>query len=195
MRPDWSSLAAAPAAYRAGVTLGFICGMRVGEILGLTPNRVDFDAGTITIDRQWQYRGFDAPITRCSLRTIAAPELVIEELRRLAHPSAPGDRPLLAGPRGGTLQRIAFYQRAWRPALLGAGLASDRYVFLAARHYAIASLLTKGVSPVEVAAYVGDSVRTIASAYSHWLSARGTRLERPLGRSVLEALTQGMAAS
>jgi len=41
----------APLPYRTGVALGFGCGLRVSEVLGLTLSRINLRAGTITIDR------------------------------------------------------------------------------------------------------------------------------------------------
>ena len=67
------------------------------------------------------------------------------------------------------LRRDDFYARAWRPALVAAGLDERRYKFHSARHYAVSSMLARGVSVVEVAAYVGDAPETIISTYAHFL--------------------------
>ena len=53
--------------------------------------------------------------------------------------------------------------------LVAAGLERDRYVFHSARHFAVSSMLAQGVSPVKVAAYVGDAPETILSTYTHFL--------------------------
>ena len=50
-----------------------------------------------------------------------------------------------------------------------AGLGERRYKFHSARHFAVSNMLGRGVSIVEVAAYVGDSAETIMSTYAHFL--------------------------
>jgi integrase len=165
----------APSPYRAAVMLGLGCGMRVGEVLGLAPSRIDLAAGTLTIDQQQQRRRLDSPKTWRGVRTIEPPDSVMFELRRLLREGPPAELPLFVGRRCGSLRRDGFYAVAWRPALAAAGLPTDRYVFHSARHYAVSSMLAAGVSPAEVAAYVGDSVETITTTYTHFLRGSESR--------------------
>jgi integrase len=161
-------LAAAPERYRPGVALGLGCGLRVGEVLGVTPSRIDLERGTLRIDNQFQRRGMDSPKTWRGVRTIDLPERVRAELARVVD-GAPANLPLLVAPSGGTLRRDGFYEFAWRPALVGAGLAPDRYVFHSARHYCVSAMAARGVPSTEISAYVGDSVATIERTYMHFL--------------------------
>ena len=48
----------APADYRAAIALG-ATGLRIGEVLGLTADRVDLEHRLVTIDRQLQRIGND----------------------------------------------------------------------------------------------------------------------------------------
>ena len=61
-------------------------GLRRGEVLGLSWADIDFEAGSVRVDRALaRYdREFhrDAPKTRSSRRTIAVPQFVVETLRR-----------------------------------------------------------------------------------------------------------------
>ena len=91
------------------------------------------------------------------------------ELRRAIKTAEAADVPMFTGARGGGLRRDAFYAAAWRPALKAAGLGERRYKFHSARHFAVSNMLGRGVSIVEVAAYVGDSAETIMSTYAHFL--------------------------
>lgn len=170
----------APPRYRAAVALGFGCGMRVGEVLGLTPNRIELSAGTLTIDRQQQRGRLDSPKTWRGVRTIEPPPSVMFELRRALRDAGPADLPLFIGARGGSLRRDGFYAAAWRPALVAAGLPADRYKFHSARHYAVSAMLAHGVSVAEVAAYVGDAVETITSTYTHFLRDSEARAKQAL---------------
>jgi integrase len=67
------------------------------------------------------------------------------------------------------LRRDQFYASAWRPALVGAGLTSDRYVFHSLRHFAASSMLAEGVNPMAVAGHLGDTLETLQRVYAHWL--------------------------
>jgi integrase len=162
-------IAAAPIHYRPGVALGLGCGLRIGEVLGLTADRIDLQAGTITIDRQWQRGGFTSPKTWRGVRTIEPPDVVMFELRRAVKNADAPDVPMFAGARGGGLRRDSFYVAGWRPALKAAGLDERRYKFHSARHFAVSNMLSRGVPIPEVAAYVGDSAETIMTTYAHFL--------------------------
>jgi integrase len=192
-------IAGAPLPYRAAVALGLGCGMRVGEVLGLTPSRVDLAGGKITIDRQYQRGRLDSPETWRGVRTFEPPDVVLTELRRVVRPGMAPDMPIFMGARGGTLRRGDFYSRAWRPALVAAGLESTRYKFHSARHFAVSNMLIRGVSVVEVAAFVGDSVGTITSVYAHFLrdsrSMAKLALDFALAGSAGEALRDNFATS
>ena len=137
-------LAATPPRYTLGMALGFGCGLRVGELLGLRPADVNLFAGTVSVAQQYQRRGLVAPKTWRGVRTIEVPQLVAVELRRALRDSPPADLPILVGPRGGTLGRDAWYEQAWRPALESAGLDRRRYKFHSTRHYAVSSMLGAG---------------------------------------------------
>lgn len=76
-----------PERSRAMVTVAAGVGLRRGEILGLTVDRIDFLRRTITVDRQLiQTPGegmqFGPPKTSASVRTVPAPAEVIRRLAR-----------------------------------------------------------------------------------------------------------------
>lgn len=180
-------ISGAPSRYRAAVALGLGAGLRVGEVLGLSPNRVDLRAGTITIDRQRQRRGVDSPKTWRGVRTIEPPDLVMVELRRALNElgSPAPDMPIFVGGRGAVLRRDGFYASAWRPALVAAGLEPDRYRFHSARHFAVSNLLAQGVPVPEVAAYIGDAPGTVMDVYSHFLRGSESMAKRALDLAFL----------
>jgi site-specific recombinase XerD len=91
------------------------------------------------------------------------------ELRRVVRSTSPPEMPIFTRPRGGELHRGDFYRMVWQPALRAAGLDDGRYKFHAARHFAVSNMLGRGVSLVEVAAYVGDAPETIMGVYAHFL--------------------------
>jgi integrase len=75
---------AAPAPYRAAIALGS-AGLRIGEVLGLTADRIDLDERSVLIDRQLQRIGNEMQFTTPKgekARTIRLPSAVALELRR-----------------------------------------------------------------------------------------------------------------
>jgi integrase len=188
-------LTGTPTRYRLGMALGFGCGMRVGEILGLTARYVDLSAGTITVHQQQQRRGLVAPKTWRGVRTIEVPELVAVELRRALRDGPGRDVQLLAGGRGGVMRRDGWYEQAWRPALVGAGLAADRYKFHSSRHYAVSAMLGAGVPLPEVAAYIGDSPETVLKVYTHFLEDAPRTAKAALDRALAPVVDVDVAAS
>lgn len=49
------------------------------------------------------------------------------------------------------------------------GLADDRFVFHALRHFRASSLLAEGAPLTAVVGHLGDTVETVSRVYLHWL--------------------------
>jgi integrase len=188
-------VAGAPIRYRLGVALGFGCGLRIGEVLGLRPCDVGPRAETISVKVQQQRRGLVSPKTWRGVRTIEVPELVLVELRRALRDDPPADLPILIGPRGGQLRRDGFYDQAWRPALKAAGLAADRYRFHSTRHYTVSAMLGDGVSLPEVAAYIGDHIETVGRVYAHFLDDAPRTAKAALDRALAPVASEASIAA
>ncbi len=101
-------------------------------------------------------------------RTIVVPSLVVVELRRHLRDHW-GDGLLFRGGRGALVSRSAFYKQAWKPALAGAGLPTDRFVFHSLRHFCASTLLAEGAPLPAVAGHLGDTIETVTRTYAHWL--------------------------
>ncbi len=79
-------LNALPENVRFMLEIASFCGLRISEVLGLKWSDIDFDAGTLRVDRRW-HRGDLGPVkTRASKRTRQLAELASEFRRRY-----PGD--------------------------------------------------------------------------------------------------------
>jgi integrase len=164
-------LTAASVRYRAAIALG-LAGLRVGEVLGMSDDRLELDKRLVTIDRQLQRVGgqmvFTTPKAEKN-RTIEVPGLVAVELRRHLRDYGTGG-PLFGGVRGTPMmRRDQFYASAWHPALVGAGLAEDRFKFHSLRCFCASSLLAEGAPLTAVAGHLGDTVETVSRTYVHWL--------------------------
>ena len=80
------------------------------------------------------------------------------------------DGVLFRGLRGAPmLRRDQFYSSGTKPALTAAGLAKDRFVFHACRHWCASTLLAEGAPLTAVAGHLGDTVETVSRTYVHWL--------------------------
>ena len=151
---------AAPPPFRAAVVLG-ACGLRIGEVLGVTVDRLDLEAGTLLVDRQLQLIDgrlqFKRP-KRERTRSIMLPSWARMELRRHRRDQGPF-WPLRDGPdeAGELLFRG------------GRGSAMRRDVFYGVRHWCASALLAEGAPITAVAGHLGDVVETVSRTYSHWL--------------------------
>jgi integrase len=163
--------------YRALVLVGAYGGLRIGELAGLRRSRVDLLRGTVTVGEILvEVRGvlyIGPPKTRSSLRTVGLPRFVVEEVA--AHLAGLDDPEafVFTAPEGGRLRVNAFRARAWRQAVLAAGLDGLRIHDL--RHTAVALWIAAGANPKEVSVRAGHaSVSFTFDRYGH-LSRRPTR--------------------
>jgi integrase len=163
-------LAGAAPYWRAAVALG-VAGLRVGEVLAVSADRIDLERRRLTIDRQVQRIAGEVRLVgpkRDKVRTITLPGIVDLELRRHLRDHQGGGL-LFRGGRGATMRRDYFYRQAWRPALVAAGLAPDRFKFHALRHFAASSMLAECAPPTAVAGHLGDTLEVLQRTYAHWL--------------------------
>jgi integrase len=189
-------LAAAPDRFRAAIALG-LAGLRVGEVLGLSADRVDLASRRVTVDRQMQHVGNRNVLTTPKAektRTISVPALVAVELRRhLRDHQSEGI--LFRGIRAGDmLRRDEFYTQAWRPALKSAGL-EGRFKFHACRRWCASTLLAEGAPITAVAGHLGDTVETVSRTYAHWLRDDREVPAEVLDRVLAPGRTEGATGS
>jgi integrase len=156
---------------QALVTLAAGTGMRQGECLGLTVDRVKFLERTVTVDRQLvtvpgQPTSLGPPKTQASNRTIPLPQIVVDALAaHLAAFPAESDG-LLFTLSGKPITRQTIGHK-WRPAVVKAGLPAGTG-FHALRHYYASLLIRHGESVKTVQARLGhaSAVETL-DTYSH----------------------------
>jgi integrase len=68
------------------------------------------------------------------------------------------------------------------------GLAEDRFVFHACRHWCASTLLAEGAPLTAVAGHLGDTVETVSRTYVHWL-----RDDREIPAQVLDRMLGPMS--
>ncbi len=154
---------AMPTELRALVVLAAGTGMRQGEVLGLTRDRLRLLGRNpeVTVDRQLVTRPggtteFGPTKTRASNRVIPLPRVVIAALNEHIARHQIGDGELLFTHQGRPLTRQRF-GHLWRPAAKAAGLTPATGTGMhALRHY-YASLLIR----------YGESVKTVQGRLGH----------------------------
>lgn len=137
---------------RAVIYLGAFCGMRAGEILGLTLDNIDWNQRLVrvrhSLDHWDNHRG---PKSAAGIRDVPLPEPVAQALRQWLPYHTPNERNLVFTTRnGGRVMTEPFHRDLWRPNLKAAGLGPDkagrRFHFHALRHF-YASMMVEAMGP------------------------------------------------
>jgi integrase len=188
---------ATPPRYRALLVLLAGTGLRPGEALGLTTDRVDFLRRSIRVDRQLltvsgAEPAFGPPKTAASVRTVPVPQSVLDALADHLHhyPAAPGAL-IFTDSKGDPIRRNAL-GHVWRRARAAANaktIVVRDFTPHDLRHYAASVLIASGLSVKAVQRHLGHaSAVTTLDTYAHlWPDAEdSTRaaLEAGIGRVV-----------
>jgi integrase len=171
--------------YSVLFSLGLDTGARPSELLALQWKDIDFDQGTIKIQRTLDYPEYGAefqfiePKTPKSRRMIKISSTIIANLRE--HRRLQSEQRLKAGPNwhpydlvfctseGKPLQRRNILRRHLRPILKRAGLSAELNLY-SLRHSCATLLLAAGVHPKIVSERLGHaSIVITLDVYSHVL--------------------------
>jgi integrase len=157
--------------YRALVVLLAGSGLRPGEALGVTVDRVEFLRRVIRVDRQLVTVAGAPPRlsptkTAGSVRTIPVPQVVLDELaRHLERFPAGPDGLVFTDSKGDPIRRNAL-GHIWRRAAARAGV--EGFTPHDLRHYAASVLIEQGASVKAVQRHLGhSSATTTLDVYSH----------------------------
>ncbi len=162
---------AMPPELRALVTFAAGTGMRQGELLGLTVDRLDMLRREVHVDRQLvkiagERPRFGPPKTDASVRSIPLPQVVVDAVAAHLAAYPPGRDGLVFTIDGEPITRQAF-GHLWRPIARAAGLP-PRTGLHALRHYYASLLIRYGESVKTVQARLGHaSAAETLDTYSH----------------------------
>ncbi len=162
---------AMPPDLRALIIFAAGTGVRQGECLGLTVDRVDFLRREVSIDRQLLGVAdgqpvFGPPKTEASVRTIPLPKVVVDVLAAHIAAQRVGPGELLFTVEGAAISRQSF-GHLWRPVARAAGLPKGTGMH-ALRHYYASLLIRYGESVKTVQARLGHaSAAEALDTYSH----------------------------
>ncbi len=162
---------AVPPRYRALIVAGAATGLRQGELLGLTLDRVDFLRRTIRVDRQLvtiagQQPFLAPPKTPSSTRTIPAAQVALDALAaHLATFESGPDGLLFTNDKGQPIRRPTIAD-VWRKAARQAGV--EGYSFHDLRHLCASVLIARGASVKAVQRLLGHaSAKITLDVYAH----------------------------
>lgn len=150
--------------YKVMFSLAGMCGLRIGEILGLKWNKIDFENDTITIDTQWKNLdentvGFGELKSANSYRTIPMPPSVKKLLLEWKNynPTDISNRVIVYKCISGLTAMLRNYTKK-----LGYNLSIHEF-----RHTYATTLISRGVDFKTVAKLMGHDVEQTMKTYSH----------------------------
>ena len=179
--------------YRALVLIAMGCGLRMGELLGLSRADVDLLHRRVIVTKQRQELSkasgitLRPPKTEAGVRSPQFPKLIVPEIE--AHLDTwvgeSPDAPLFPGPKGG-LRRSTVY-RAWHKALAGAGLP-DHIKPHDLRHLSnTLAAQVPGVTVKDLMARMGHKSEQAALRYLHASAEADTTMARGMDDAIRRA--------
>ncbi len=176
--------------YRVFVTIGAGTGMRRGEILGLTLDRIAFDFGTIRIDRQLSRAArtgkpvFGPPKTPSSTRVIPVGDLVLQAIKKHVGEYGTHESGLLLTTDLGNFVGTSTIHNAWQ---LGAKKIPTDATPHDLRHYFASAQIRGGQSIKVLQALLGHkSAVETWDTYGHLMGDEDTR-----SRAIVDELLGG----
>lgn len=171
--------------YRLAVVLGFGLGLREGEALGLTADRVDFLHRRVHVREQDQGGKLVELKTEASRRTIPADDWVLAEItrhmQRPAYREGPGG--VLVTNRSWKLVQRSSFGTCWREAVSKAGLPKGTR-FHDLRHFYASALIRANLNPKVIQSRLGHSnISETMDTYGHLFPD-----DADLGRGAIEAM-------
>jgi integrase len=178
------------ARYQLFVTLAAGTGMRRGEILGLTLDRIAFDFGTIRVDRQLSRAArtgtpiFGLPKTPSSTRTIPIGDVVLQAIKQHVGEHGTHESGLLLTTDQGNFVGTSTIHNAWRIAAKRVPTDATPHDL---RHY-FASIQIRGGQSIKVLqALLGHkSAVETWDTYGHLMGDEDTR-----SRAIVDSLLGG----
>lgn len=183
------------APYGALVLVAATCGLRLGELLGLTRGDLDFLHRRVLVTKQRQElsSGIEVrrPKTAAGVRDVAMPGAIVPALEAhlAAYVGVSRDAPLFGGPKGG-VRRASFY-KAWHRALVKTGVRDDLKPH-DLRHLAnTMAARVPGTTTKDLMARMGQVSSQAALRYLHTTAAADRAMSDGIDRELREAMASG----
>ncbi|WP_159107372.1 site-specific integrase [Azospirillum sp. B506] len=169
---------------RCFVHLAAFCGLRYGEIAGLTKDNIDLENRMIMVRHSLtNWDELKEPKTEAGIRNVPIPAHIVALLKEwIEKHQLMNDRDLVFRTSTGCpINSGNFHTHFWHPLLKRAGLYStdgDQLHFHALRHFTVSFMLNQGIPVTEVSRHVGHSRSDITlNTYAHALADDGQRQE------------------
>lgn len=168
--------------YRAAVLLGAWCGLRRGEIIALTPQDIDLDAGTVTVrinrvELLETRQAFDAPPkTDAGKRTVTVPPHVLPFLEAHMGEWSGTDRVFVG--RDGKPMRGDAVRQAFARARRKADMPGFRFHDL--RHTGQTLAASAGATTRDLMKRLGHASSAAANRYLHAVDGRDAEIASAL---------------
>lgn len=172
--------AIAPKRFYAAVYTLCYGGFRPGENFALRLDDLDWRHNEIAVDESVVvvdgHATIESDLKRIrSHRSVPMPSMVMEILAQHIGTylplDAPGDTLIFTGERGALVRPDLFNKRAFKPALVHASLDPDTTAY-ESRHTAASAWFDEGFDIVEVARFLGCSLRVAEETYVHLFKGR-----------------------
>jgi integrase len=154
------------------VLLATFCGLRFGELAGLTREDIDLDRAIVVVRKDLdELDGGHLQLgdvkSSASRRIVSIPAALIEEVRHHLDTFAAVDQQgaVFVGRAGGRLRRTNFRTYSWIPATRAVGVDGLRFHDL--RHTGNTLAATTGASTRELMARMGHASARAALIYQH----------------------------
>jgi len=144
------------------VNIAAFCGLRFGEIAGLTLDNVDLDDRVIHVRHSYcKFVGLKSPKTKAGVRDVPIPPHVVVLIKDwMRDHYRPNDQNLVftTGLTARPLKSANFHNCLWGPLLKRAGLGGKpKFHFHALRHFAASYMIENGLPLTDVAALMGHA--------------------------------------
>jgi integrase len=139
-------------------------GLRPSEWIALEWRDIDRQEGVIRVERAFSYGSVKTPKTKASRRRVPIGARALEALAVV--PRRLDSRLAFPGPRGAHVDLRNWRRREWKPALEAAGLPRERRPY-DLRHSYASWMLAADAPALDVAKFMGTSVRMLDLVYGH----------------------------
>lgn len=169
-----------------GIVLCFYTGLRIGELLALTWNDIDFDRKTMSINKSVSYTkingkyetAIDTPKTKHSIRIIPLPKQILDKLKEIKKSSK---SKYVLTTRDNKMVNVRTYQRTFERILKKLNINVKN--FHALRHTFATRAIEMGMDVKTISEILGHNSPVITlNRYSHSLMSYKTEMMAKMGK-------------
>lgn len=170
------------------ILTGILTGMRLGEIQALTWNDIEFDKGTIDINKSWDniWGGFKPPKTESSNRTITIPNVLLNILKyKKEHDMYNGRNLVFFNNTANTVPTSSAINHSMRRLFKRLDIEKKDFHFHSFRHSFVALSYSLGVDMYTISKHLGHkNVSMTLDTYSYLIDEMKDEQELKLNKGL-----------